>query len=403
MTTRIKPKDIPKEWVRQAIEDIESGKSYEKVLFNIPTVNFTIIPKISHKFFKKVCDYHQLEFNTKPGRKTIPIDTAAEDAYLNLTKFAGPMSINKMTKRIRSDIVTANQHPEKFQEMQRSIDINDEDAVIQLFNSGPNWFDSIDRGTSIEQLPKVSGPPIDIMDPTNQLKSALYLNIETPVPSYRMGRKIFEKHFKEPEVIQYEEEQNEHITTFQASYCFEVLHADIHYFHKTQGDYIYAIIDDRSRLILDAQFMDHKTAQNTWETAKRGMDAFNITPYAFWVDNGLENKGEFLRECNAHGINVINTDPYTPRQNGKIEKWWIGLERHVKTRRSINQWKTNYNSTPHESLPINPLTGVNFTPLQFCQYEKDNWWSSDKEPTWIVDGEVKNLGESILKKHNMQN
>lgn len=95
------------------------------------------------------------------------------------------------------------------------------------------------------------------------------------------------------------------------------------------GDYLYGIIDDRFRYLVDIQFMEHKSALNTWTVAEIAMAAYDLHSYAYWVDNGCENKGEFLRNCTSHGIQVINIDPYHAHQNGKIERWWLGVEHHV--------------------------------------------------------------------------
>ncbi|KAI5518354.1 hypothetical protein TVAGG3_0519300 [Trichomonas vaginalis G3] len=52
---------------------------------------------------------------------------------------------------------------------------------------------------------------------------------------------------------------------------------------------------------------------------------------------------------------------------------------------------------PHASLPINPITGVHFTPTDFEDHEKDLHWYLDQnqEAYWEVDGQVISLKESI--------
>lgn len=45
-------------------------------------------------------------------------------------------------------------------------------------------------------------------------------------------------------------------------------------------------------------------------------------------DNGLEFIGSpFYNKLKEHNIELHRTHPYTPQENGKIERWWETLEK----------------------------------------------------------------------------
>ena len=112
-----------------------------------------------------------------------------------------------------------------------------------------------------------------------------------------------------------------------------IWHADIHYlFCNGERKYLYALIDDNSRFIVHYAIVDDKscaTIANEFQKAchysKWG------PPLVYWSDNGGENIGPEIRVIfNRHKIQLIRTLPANPQSNGKIERWWQGVEARIK-------------------------------------------------------------------------
>jgi transposase InsO family protein len=139
---------------------------------------------------------------------------------------------------------------------------------------------------------------------------------------------------------------------YVACYVNMIWHADIHYMGKQRNLPIYAIIDDASRYIIEWSLLASKHASRTRDVAKAAMRKFG-KPYAFWTDNGGENRGDFQRYLTKHGINSIFTEAYTPQQNGKIERFWPTLEFNCINVTEIQRCIDEYNTTPHRGLPKN--------------------------------------------------
>ncbi|EAX68554.1 hypothetical protein TVAG_509960 [Trichomonas vaginalis G3] len=72
-------------------------------------------------------------------------------------------------------------------------------------------------------------------------------------------------------------------------------------------------------------------------------------------------------------------------------------ENNCKSEADLKKGIKFYNNMPHSSLPLNPKTNVYFTPNDFEASEIQNHWYQNpkQEPYWYVDGELKNLRESI--------
>ena len=162
-----------------------------------------------------------------------------------------------------------------------------------------------------------------------------------------------------------------------------IWHIDIHYLNHQIGSYLFAIIDDCSRYVIDFQYMNEKTSTNTSSVMARAFSLFG-TPYAIWADNGGENKGEMyklLKDCN---VQIIHTEAYTPQQNDKIERIWPSVEENCNNPEDLQEYFINYNNKPHMALPINLYTDSHFTPQDYYNFEKK--WDFDTRPVWFIDG-----------------
>jgi transposase InsO family protein len=134
-------------------------------------------------------------------------------------------------------------------------------------------------------------------------------------------------------------------------------------------DYFHAVVDDHSRLVYGELLADEKAATVTAFTeralswfAQHGITARRLMTDGAW--SYRRNRG--LRELlAAHGIRHIITPPYTPRWNGKVERfhqtmqreWAKGLRYRNSTarNRALAHWLRHYNQRrPHSSLAGRP-------------------------------------------------
>jgi transposase InsO family protein len=134
-------------------------------------------------------------------------------------------------------------------------------------------------------------------------------------------------------------------------------------------DYFHAIVDDHSRLAYGELLADER-AVTTTAFVKRAIawfDAHGITPRRVMTDgawNYTHNRD--LRQLfTDRGIRHIVTPPYTPRWNGKVERfhqtmereWAKGLRYRNSTARNdaLPHWLDHYNQRrPHSSLDGHP-------------------------------------------------
>jgi transposase InsO family protein len=139
--------------------------------------------------------------------------------------------------------------------------------------------------------------------------------------------------------------------------------------HALGHDYFHAIVDDHSRLAYGELLGDEKAATTTafvtralsW-FAGHGINARRVMTDGAWS----YTHNAALRELFArHGIRHIVTPPYTPRWNGKVERfhqtmereWAKGLRYRNSTarNRALPHWLAHYNQRrPHSSLGGRP-------------------------------------------------
>jgi transposase InsO family protein len=134
-------------------------------------------------------------------------------------------------------------------------------------------------------------------------------------------------------------------------------------------DYFHAIVDDRSRLVYGELLGDEKAATTTafLERALAWFAGHAIAVERVMTDgawNYTHNRS--LRDLlSDHGIRHIITPPYTPRWNGKVERfhqtmereWAKGLRYRNSTarNRALPHWLRHYNQRrPHSSLGGQP-------------------------------------------------
>jgi hypothetical protein len=93
---------------------------------------------------------------------------------------------------------------------------------------------------------------------------------------------------------------------------------------KTQA-FLYAILDDASRLIPHAQFYDHQGLGALLDCLRQAVAARGL-PQRLYVDNGHVYRSQQLARIAASlGILITHTPPYQPEGRGKIERFFRSL------------------------------------------------------------------------------
>lgn len=123
-----------------------------------------------------------------------------------------------------------------------------------------------------------------------------------------------------------------HTKRFFATEIHTIWHTDIHYLKKNKMQnsdkkYLVSFIDDCSRKILFSATCDQKNQLFVINSLLKCINQCGSKPYILTTDNG----GEFCGELMEAVLKILNikhwkTKPYTPQQNGKIERYWRGLE-----------------------------------------------------------------------------
>ena len=134
-------------------------------------------------------------------------------------------------------------------------------------------------------------------------------------------------------------------------------------------------------------------AETTLDVLKRAI-AEHGEPYAIWSDNGSENKGVFHAFLEENSIRHIHTKPYTPQQNGKIERFWATFEQMLGRGFRINEIGPTYNKSSHSALPTTlEEVGGNIirclrrhmTPQEV--YDQGDKWDGSQPLRWMLNDE----------------
>ena len=135
--------------------------------------------------------------------------------------------------------------------------------------------------------------------------------------------------------------------------------------HPLGHDFFHAVVDDHTRLAYGELLDDEKAATVTAFTqralawfAARGITTRRLMTDGAWGYTRNRSFGELLA---AHQIRHIVTPPYTPRWNGKVERFHQSMERewakglryrnHQARNQALPHWLQHYNERrPHSSL-----------------------------------------------------
>lgn len=172
---------------------------------------------------------------------------------------------------------------------------------------------------------------------------------------------------------------------YVATHTNAIWHADLHELHFFgEVRYLYVLIDDCSRYIVGFSIHLDKTPSPCTTTMQNSIREYG-KPAAYFADNGGENVGLVMKLfLHQNNIDLINTIPGNPQQNGKIEKWWQPLDKYLNRKKlMINNWEdvyiniqkyvVQYNELkPHNSLPLRERNGKKFhsTPKDIYRNEE---------------------------------
>jgi transposase InsO family protein len=131
-----------------------------------------------------------------------------------------------------------------------------------------------------------------------------------------------------------------------------------------QRTFLFALIDDCSRLIVHGQFYAHERLEGFLDTLRQAVSNRGI-PDKLYTDNGAAFVSQHLAiVCANLGIRLLHCKPYHAWSKGKIEKWFQGCQSQflptllfepVRSMEELNLrfWKwveTDYNQREHSAL-----------------------------------------------------
>ena len=133
-------------------------------------------------------------------------------------------------------------------------------------------------------------------------------------------------------------------------------------------EFVHVCVDDHSRLAFSQILPDEKkqSAVVFLEAAVAYYKTFGITPQRVMTDNGACYKStDFAQACKRLNLKHIRTKPYTPRTNGKAERfiqtalreWAYAIAYQTSQQRAdhLPAWLHRYNwHRPHASLQAKP-------------------------------------------------
>jgi len=91
---------------------------------------------------------------------------------------------------------------------------------------------------------------------------------------------------------------------------------------KMKQSYLFAFIDDRSRLIPHAEFYLQERLDSYLDALRKALSKRGL-PRKLYVDNGPTFRSHQLSHITAElGIALIHSRPYQPEGRGKIERWF---------------------------------------------------------------------------------
>jgi transposase InsO family protein len=135
---------------------------------------------------------------------------------------------------------------------------------------------------------------------------------------------------------------------------------------KMRKTYLFAFIDDMSRLIPHAEFYLSERLPSYLDAMKKALAKRGL-PRKLYVDNGSAFRAQLLHHaCASLGIALIHSKPYQPEGRGKIERWFKTIRMQFLptvpervTLQELNErlkgWVDGYHATVHGTTKERPL------------------------------------------------
>jgi putative transposase len=136
---------------------------------------------------------------------------------------------------------------------------------------------------------------------------------------------------------------------------------------KQKKTYLFAFIDDCSRLIPHAEFYLSERVDDYCDALRKALSKRGL-PRKIYVDNGPNFRSHHLAHITASlGIVLVHSRPYKPEGRGKIERWFKtlrsqflsaipdGLPLNVLNRHFWEWLENDYHQTVHSSTKETPL------------------------------------------------
>jgi len=136
---------------------------------------------------------------------------------------------------------------------------------------------------------------------------------------------------------------------------------------RLRKSYLFAFIDDHSRLIPHAQFYLSENTDSFRDCLLHALQTRGL-PRKLYVDNGAVFRTHRLKyACARLGISLLHSTPYTPEGRGKIERFFKTLRTQLlpllqeplslsQLNDRLRHWlDTDYHQRPHSSTGKSPL------------------------------------------------
>jgi transposase InsO family protein len=134
--------------------------------------------------------------------------------------------------------------------------------------------------------------------------------------------------------------------------------------HATQRTFLFALLDDCSRLCVHGQFYGQERVENFLDCLRQALHSRGV-PDKLYTDNGAAFRSQHLQiVCANLGMRLLHTQPYHAWSKGKLERFFLTVQTQflatlvfqpVHTLPELNQrfwhWvETDYHARPHSSL-----------------------------------------------------
>jgi transposase InsO family protein len=135
---------------------------------------------------------------------------------------------------------------------------------------------------------------------------------------------------------------------------------------RMRKTYLFAFIDDMSRLIPHAEFYLSEGLPSYLDAIKKALAKRGL-PRKLYVDNGSAFRSQLLHHaCASLGIALIHSKPYQPEGRGKIERWFKTVRMQFlptipegislqELNERLKSWVDGYHATVHGTTKEKPL------------------------------------------------